>query len=226
MKVLSKTAGMSFLLLALASGPSAASSFTFRILSDSDEAVHSAVITAGDPVEKVDLAEAEMDQIDKEFSPFVLPVREGQAVAFPNRDNVRHHVYSFSPAKPFEIRLYSGRPGEPVEFDKPGVVVLGCNIHDNMVGYIYVTEKPYRASSDYSGTARLDTTSDIDEITLWHPNLSLDSQLELNLKIADLDTVQEEGQTVHIVELDIPTPDRDPQAIRSPANRFDRFRID
>ena len=80
----------------------------------------------------------QLDQIDKEFVPRVKPVLVGSTVAFPNKDSVRHHVYSFSPAKRFELPLYAGVPSQPVLFDRPGVVVLGCNIHDWMVGYIYV----------------------------------------------------------------------------------------
>ena len=64
-----------------------------------------------------------MDQIDKEYVPFVVPVQAGAAVRFPNKDNIRHHVYSFSPAKPFELKLYSGTPAKPVIFDKPGPVL-------------------------------------------------------------------------------------------------------
>ena len=71
-----------------------------------------------------------VDQVDKEFVPKVVAVLVGTAVTFPNKDNVRHHVYSFSPAKRFELPLYAGVPAQPVVFDKPGVVVLGCNIHD------------------------------------------------------------------------------------------------
>ncbi len=79
-----------------------------------------------------------MDQHDKEFVPYVLPVYVGTRVTFPNRDNIRHHVYSFSSAKKFELPLYIGTPAAPVVFDKPGVIALGCNIHDWMLAYIYV----------------------------------------------------------------------------------------
>ena len=84
-----------------------------------------------------------VDQIDKEFVPYVKPVRAGSYVQSPNKDNIRHHVYFFSPARKFELPLYSGTPSQAVLFDKPGVVKLGCNIHDWMLGYIYVAETPY-----------------------------------------------------------------------------------
>jgi len=95
-----------------------------------------------------------VDQVDKEFVPKVQAILVGTAVTFPNRDSVRHQVYSFSPARRFELPLYTGVP-QAVTFDKPGVVVLGCNIHDWMVGYIYVSESPYFAKTNAEGKAVL-----------------------------------------------------------------------
>ncbi len=77
-------------------------------------------------------------------------------VQFPNKDNIRHHVYSFSAARKFELPLYSGTPAQPVLFDKVGVVKLGCNIHDWMIGYIYVTETPYFGKSNAEGRVDMD----------------------------------------------------------------------
>ena len=88
------------------------------------------------------LAALEMAQQKKQFVPEVLVVPVGSEVRFPNHDTVRHHVYSFSPAKKFELKLYTGTPANPVLFDRPGVVVLGCNIHDQMVGWILVVDTP------------------------------------------------------------------------------------
>lgn len=90
--------------------------------------------------------------------------------SFPNSDNIRHHVYSFSLAKRFELRLYQGTPSEPVLFDKPGVVVLGCNIHDWMVGYVYVTNDPWFAVSDAQGKLNLEQLpAGTYTVSLWHP---------------------------------------------------------
>ncbi|AVS72001.1 methylamine utilization protein [Paracidovorax avenae] len=118
------------------------------------------------------LASAEVAQEKRTFVPEVLVVTAGTQVQFPNHDTVRHHVYSFSPAKKFELKLYSGTPANPVLFDQPGVVVLGCNIHDQMVGWILVVETPYYGRSDASGTVRLDKVPP-GEYTLrvWHPGL-------------------------------------------------------
>jgi plastocyanin len=96
-----------------------------------------------------------MDQIDMRFDPEVLVVPVGARVSFPNSDKVAHQVYSFSPAKRFSLGLYRGKRYPPVDFSKPGLVVLGCNIHDAMVGYIYVAESPYFGKSDESGVVQL-----------------------------------------------------------------------
>ena len=113
-----------------------------------------------------------VDQIDKEFAPRVKPVVIGTPVRFPNHDNVRHHVYSFSGAKRFELPLYAGAPAQPVVFDKAGVVVLGCNIHDWMVGYIYVSESPYFAKTGRDGKAMLaGLPPQAYVVRVWHPQL-------------------------------------------------------
>jgi len=115
-----------------------------------------------------------VDQVDKEFVPEVVAVLVGTAVTFPNKDNVRHHVYSFSPAKRFELPLYAGVPAQPVVFDKPGVVVLGCNIHDWMVGYVYVSESPYFAKTGKDGKAVItDLPPRAYDVRVWHPQLDV-----------------------------------------------------
>jgi plastocyanin len=86
---------------------------------------------------------ASIDQINRTFVPHVLPVRVGTWVQFPNSDNVLHQVYSISPAKRFQLPLYIGKPARPVQFDKPGVVALGCNVHEQMSGFIVVVPTPY-----------------------------------------------------------------------------------
>ena len=110
-----------------------------------------------------------VDQVDKEFVPKVQAILVGTAVTFPNRDSVRHQVYSFSPARRFELPLYTG-VSQAVTFDKPGVVILGCNIHDWMVGYVYVSESPYFAKTDAQGKAVLsDLPPRAYVVRVWHP---------------------------------------------------------
>lgn len=113
-----------------------------------------------------------IDQVDKEFFPKVTVVPVGASVTFPNHDDVRHQVYSFSPAKRFELPLYAGVPAQPVVFDKPGVVVLGCNIHDWMVGYVYVSESPFFAKTGKDGKAVLaELPPRAYVLHVWHPQL-------------------------------------------------------
>ncbi|RVU49852.1 methylamine utilization protein [Rubrivivax rivuli] len=115
---------------------------------------------------------AEMQQIERRFVPRVLVVVPGTEVRFPNRDKVRHHVYSLSPAKTFELKLYTGTPANPVLFDKPGVAVLGCNIHDNMVGWVVVVETPHHAVAPATGLARLpDVPPGRYRLRVWHAGL-------------------------------------------------------
>jgi plastocyanin len=94
---------------------------------------------------------AEMDQVHKEFVPPLLPVAVGAQVRFPNRDQIHHHVYSFSRTKSFELPLYKEEDAPPVLFDKPGVVKIGCNIHDWMSAIIFVAPTPYFALTDEAG---------------------------------------------------------------------------
>jgi plastocyanin len=113
-----------------------------------------------------------IDQVDKQFVPYVKPVYVGSKVRFPNSDHIRHQVYSFSPAKKFELPLYGGTDAPPVVFDKPGVVVLGCNIHDWMVGYIYVSETPFFAKTEAAGSATIDDMPPGEyTVRVWHPSM-------------------------------------------------------
>ena len=98
---------------------------------------------------------AVIDQVNRRFVPRVSVLQTGTAVQFPNSDNIRHSVYSFSQPKVFTLKLYSGQPASPVIFDKPGVVVLGCNIHDKMVAWLLIIDTPFFAHTDQTGSATL-----------------------------------------------------------------------
>lgn len=127
------------------------------------------------PAQKIDYSAvptAIMDQRQNMFVPGVLAIRVNTQVRFPNGDDVRHHVYSFSPAKKFELRLYHGLTAEPVLFDKPGTVVLGCNIHDSMVAYIYVVETDYFAIADAQGKVSLTVPAGQYQLQIYHPQMS------------------------------------------------------
>jgi plastocyanin len=113
-----------------------------------------------------------IDQVDKEYVPYVTPVRVGTAVSFPNHDQIRHHVYSFSTPKHFEIPLYRGTPRDPILFDKPGPVTLGCNIHDWMTAYVFVSETPYFALTRADGSAVVpDLPLGSYTVQVWHPRI-------------------------------------------------------
>jgi plastocyanin len=111
-----------------------------------------------------------MAQHDLQFDPFVLVVPVGAEVAFPNLDGVRHHVYSFSPAHPFELKLYGRDATRIVKFDKAGIIALGCNIHDGMVAFIDVVDTPFAAKTDASGQATLHgLPAGAAVVRVWHP---------------------------------------------------------
>ncbi|MBY6063412.1 methylamine utilization protein [Pseudidiomarina sediminum] len=114
---------------------------------------------------------ATIDQVDRLFEPFISVVATGAAIDFPNRDNIRHQVFSFSPAKPFELPLYGNVTAPAVDFPKPGVVVLGCNIHDHMRAYIYVSPHPQSLLTDAKGQATLTLPEQAAALQLWYPGL-------------------------------------------------------
>ena len=109
-------------------------------------------------------------QKDMQFEPFVLIVPVGADVAFPNLDPYKHHVYSFSPAKTFELKLYGKDETRSVKFDKVGVVGLGCNIHDDMSAFIRVVDTPYAIKSGARGDAVIhDIPAGPATLVIWHP---------------------------------------------------------
>ena len=126
-----------------------------------------AVEVKGRPA-KTTTAKAEVGQRDRQFTPQFLIVQTGTAVNFPNFDTVRHHVYSFSPIKVIDLKLYSGTPAEPVVFDKPGVATLGCNIHDRMSAHIIVVDTPTFARTDDKGQATFDLPPGEHAVKAWH----------------------------------------------------------
>ena len=133
-----------------------------------DAAVYA--VPASGPADARNPRPVAIEQLDREFVPHVTVVQTGTPVVFPNRDPIQHHVYSFSPAKPFEIRLYTGTSPEIV-LDRPGIVTLGCNIHDWMIGYVVVVPTPHFARTDASGGARLrELPAGSYEVHAFHPN--------------------------------------------------------
>lgn len=134
-----------------------------------ESAQASKALSAAKPATAVQIA-----QIARQFEPRVTAISVGTLVSFPNQDAVRHHVYSFSPAKTFELKLYSGTPANPVQFDKAGVAVLGCNIHDNMVAWVVVVETPYFGrSAKNTPVALANVPAGSYRLRVWHPGLAV-----------------------------------------------------
>lgn len=126
-----------------------------------------------------------IEQMDKTFIPYVSVVQAGTAVSFPNKDTVRHHVYSFSAPKVFDLKLYSGTPSQPVVFDKPGLVALGCNIHDWMLAYVLVVETPWFAVSKDRGNAVVENVPAGDyNMLIWHPRMKEEMMQQIKVGAA------------------------------------------
>lgn len=141
---------------------------------DAGSAIEDAVVYAipEDRVPPPTRQTAIMDQKDRMFIPHVLAVQTGTAVQFPNSDDIRHHVYSFSPAKNFQLPLYKGNPASPVVFDKAGVVTLGCNIHDRMAAFIVIVDTPWFTITDGSGRGELkDLPEGTYALHVWYPDM-------------------------------------------------------
>ena len=129
-----------------------------------------------------------MDQRQKQFVPNILVIQTGTGVDFPNSDQIEHQVYSFSPAKTFQLSLYAGHKYPPIQFDRAGLVVVGCNIHDQMIGYIYVTDSPYFARSDEAGQwSAHELPPGNYRISAWHPRMqeSAATPLQMSVTVAE-----------------------------------------
>jgi len=158
-------------------GQARAASLRVEVLDSQGQALPDAVVFLESPEAKLaskPLPQVDIAQQNKEFVPEVSVVTVGTAVNFPNRDRVRHHVYSFSPIKSFEIKLYAGLPAAPVVFDKPGIAVLGCNIHDNMMAWTVVLETPWFGKSNATGQVQLkNVPAGNYRLRTWHNSLPM-----------------------------------------------------
>lgn len=167
--------------LSLVSLPCLAADLTIRVFTQQGEPLENAVVFLKSDALLQSLQPmpvTELIQNNRTFTPNVLVITKGSAVEFPNRDRVRHHVYSFSNAKTFELKLYSGRPEKPVVFDKSGVVEIGCNIHDSMLAWILVSDTPLFATTDNQGEVHFtQQPADTYQIEVWHSALPFGSPL-------------------------------------------------
>lgn len=144
-----------------------------------------------------------MQQKDLAFSPLVIVVPRGASVSFPNLDQTRHHVYSFSPAGPFELKLYGSGEARSVRFTKAGTIAVGCNIHDQMTAFIRVTDAPWAAVTDKTGVVEFKNV-DVGErvIEVWHPQQKGSVDAVLSSKLA----VPASGKVVQAIALTVRKP--------------------
>lgn len=167
----SRFSSLSITLLLGISAAINAQPLTVQVVDQQGNPFQGAVVELQHPdiIRTTELPQAAMDQINKQFAPYLLAIEQGTPVVFPNSDSIKHHVFSFSAAKRFQLKLYKDRRPEPLIFDKPGVVALGCNIHDWMVGYIYVAQSKLYLQSDQQGYAQFDVPQRDYQLRVWHP---------------------------------------------------------
>jgi len=196
--------------------PTAVLAFEVRIVDQNGEPVKDAVVSipegtiSKDELEKANSSPAIMDQIQRQFVPRVLAVEKGRNIVFPNSDNIRHHVYSFSKPKSFQIKLYKDAPKEPLSFENDGIVVLGCNIHDSMIGYVFVSPWPIFSVTPDNGLVEFEARPK--EVAVWHPWVS---GLKVPIRVA----VSEDQSNIMQVELEITSP-KAPKTIKSKFKKF------
>src|SRR5690606_11405562 len=112
------------------------------------------------------------------------------------------HVYSFAPARRFSFRLRSGEQQAPIVFHRPGVVVVGCNIHDWMVGYVHIADAAYTRTTGADGTARFTLDDGEWQVGVWHPGMT---------GAAVLRNARVNGAAALEIRLDEPLRERGPQ---------------
>lgn len=161
--------------LLLLAAPVLGAELRVRVTDTKGKPVENAVVSLlradGPPPSLPPLPAVEITQADQEFLPFVTVITTGTSVKFPNKDTVQHHVYSLSKPKKFELPLYDPGQAETLQFDQPGIVTLGCNIHDWMLAYLVVVDTPYFAKTDAQGYATLTAPAGSYRFELWHPRL-------------------------------------------------------
>src|SRR5579871_1427648 len=170
--------------------PGQAATIVFAVQTTDGHPLAGAVVTvhaAGGPDRPAVPVQAVMDQIDRTFQPDVLVIPVGSTVEFPNSDAVSHQIYSFSAAKRFQLPLYRGKPYPPVRFEQAGLVTLGCNIHDSMLAYVVVTDAPFFGRTDTTGSWSAEVPRGTWRVTVWHPRMREDGDLERELMVGEGD---------------------------------------
>lgn len=190
----------------LSSTSQAAQRYVFKVIDQNGVSLNKAVIepfsngaTSHQQIESL----RTIDQIDKQFSPQQIIISKGDSVEFPNSDNIRHHVYSFSKAKVFELKLYANKPERPVRFGEPGIVVLGCNIHDSMIGYVYVASTEKATETDHDGRAEIESTQALKTVQVWHAQQANGAE---SLQLIDIDTLSTNAEGEFVIKMKTTEP--------------------
>jgi len=172
-----KSLRYAFCALALAVAGARASTVEVSVTDGSGKPAADAIVTLealGDvPIPKSEIpAEGIIDQRNETFIPLVTVLRVGGRIVFTNNDTTMHQVYSFSPIKQFAFEIDQGHRSDAIVFDKPGVASIGCNIHDQMITYVFVADTPWAMQADATGTVRFaDVPAGKYRLAAWHPRL-------------------------------------------------------
>ncbi len=202
--------------ICVSSAPAGAAGLGVRISDTHGSAVSDAVVTvaqlpgagtlpASPPVTRV------IDQKNETFLPYIEVFRPGDKVVFHNSDHTRHHAYSFAPARQFEFVIAPGESSIPLQLDKLGVIAVGCNIHDRMITYLYVTDAPHVARSGGDGIAQLSNLAKGEyDVHVWHPQLRPGAGVDTQrLTIADATELKDLQFTLSLLPDPRLPPDRE-----------------
>ncbi len=149
-----------------------------------------------------------IEQTNSQFKPFISAVQKGSSIKFPNRDSFAHHVYSFSEPAKFQSELYSQQESHEIEVNKPGVIVVGCNIHDWMLAYVYVVDTPYFAQPENKQARFINLEPGSYSLSYWHPSMQSpvaqnieiedgDKQVQLSVDIKSIEQIQAPSHSFH-----------------------------
>ena len=193
---------------------------TIKLRDSAGNELPNAVVWAADDAVKAGARmtpqQVNIDQVNRQFTPFMTVIRKGSEVTFPNSDNIRHHVYSFSEPKPFEIKLYANEERPTLAFEQAGLVTLGCNIHDQMIAHIVITERESAWISNAAGVVELPLVAANGPVavTIWHPWMGAD--------LVSAKSVEIEPGTSNMLTLEVTPPQREEKPKSRLEQRFNR----
>jgi plastocyanin len=146
----------------------------------------------------------QLDQKNKSFHPSLLVIPAGGKVEFPNHDPFFHNVFSLFEGKRFDLGLYESGTTRFVQFDKPGISFIFCNIHAEMNAVVIALATPYYAVSDSHGDLAIpDVPPGRYQLQIFHSGVAPDA-----LRSASREITIGPGQTTlgtfALAESDVP----------------------